>query len=155
MQYEKFTSPEAVISELRQHNVHFIYLHFIDILGAVKNVTIPLEQFYDCIRRGNWFDGSSVEGYARILESDMYLKPDLSTLSLLPWENDDQAAAQVICFIQTPEGELFHGDPRTTLLRATQEANSTGYDFFVAPELEFILFLPKEDNKIGLLSQDQ
>ncbi|MBN1189081.1 MAG: type I glutamate--ammonia ligase [Dehalococcoidales bacterium] len=147
-------SVDEIINELHQHDVRFIYLHFTDVLGAVKNVTIPLEQFPDCIKRGNWFDGSSVEGYARILESDMYLKPELSTLSILPWEEDGQPAAQVICSLLTPDGELFGGDPRTSLIRAVREANSLGYDFTVAPELEFILFSPREGNKMGMLSQD-
>lgn len=155
MPSNKSRSVEDIIEELRRSKVRFIYLHFTDILGAVKNVTIPLEQFPDCINRGNWFDGSSVEGYARILESDMYLKPDLSTLSILPWENDEQIAAQVICSLHTPEGELFREDPRTALTLVIKEANSLGYDFIVAPELEFTLFTPKDGNRIGMLSHDQ
>ncbi len=137
------------------HDIRFMYLHFTDVLGAVKNVTIPLEQFPACIKRGNWFDGSSVEGYARILESDMYLKPDLSTLSILPWENDGQTAAQVICSMITPKGELFKGDPRTLLMQVMKEANAMGYEYIVAPELEFILFSPRDGNKIDVLTHDQ
>jgi glutamine synthetase len=155
MPSEKSKSVDEILNELHQNNVRFIYLHFTDVLGSVKNVTLPIEQFPDCIKRGNWFDGSSVEGYARILESDMYLKPDLSTLSILPWENDGQVAAQVICSMQTPEGDLFRGDPRTALTRELKEAHDLGFDFILAPELEFTLFSPKEGNKIGLLSQDQ
>jgi glutamine synthetase len=151
----KSMSVDDIMNELNQNNVRFIYLHFTDVLGSVKNVTIPLEQFPDCVKRGNWFDGSSIEGYARILESDMYLKPDLSTLSILPWENDGQIAAQVICSIQTPEGELFRGDPRTALMQVVGEAKDLGYDFVIAPELEFILFTPKNDHEMGMLSQDQ
>jgi glutamine synthetase len=123
---DKSKSIDDVINELRQNDVRFIYLHFTDVLGSVKNVTIPLDQFPECIKRGNWFDGSSVEGYARILESDMYLKPDLSTLSILPWENDGQVAAQVICSMQTPEGELFQGDPRTALTQVNKEVPRPG-----------------------------
>ncbi len=155
MAEEQSRSLDETINRLHQEGVRFIYLHFTDVLGAVKNVTIPLEQFPDCIKRGNWFDGSSVEGYARILESDMYLKPELSTLYVLPWEDDGQKAAQVICSLLTPEGELFEGDPRTALLRALKEAGSLGYDFIVAPELEFTLYSPREGNKIGILSHDQ
>jgi glutamine synthetase len=148
-------SVEDIMNEMHLNDVRFIYLHFTDVLGAVKNVTIPLEQFPECIKRGNWFDGSSVEGDARILESDMYLKPDLSTLSILHWENDGQTAAQVICSMQTPKGELFNGDPRTVLTRVVQESRSLGYDFVVAPELEFTLIAPKDGNKLSMLSQDQ
>jgi glutamine synthetase len=155
MPLEKSKSIDEIINELRHNEVRFIYLHFTDVLGSVKNVTIPLEQFPGCIKRGNWFDGSSVEGYARILESDMYLKPDLSTLSILPWEEDGQIAAQVICSMQTPEGELFRGDPRTALTNVIKEANAMGYEFLVAPELEFTLFSPKEGNKMGIISQNQ
>ena len=78
----------------------------------------------------------------------MYLKPDLSTLSILPWEDDGQIAAQVICSMQTPEGELFRGDPRTALTQVVREAKALGFDFIVAPELEFILFSPQEGNKM-------
>jgi glutamine synthetase len=96
-----------------------------------------------------------VEGYARILESDMYLKPDLATLSILHWENDGQTAAQVICSMQTPKGELFGGDPRSVLTRVVKEAGSLGYGFVVAPELEFTLFTPREGNKMSMLTEDQ
>jgi glutamine synthetase len=155
MSINETRSIDDVMNELRLNDVRFIYLHFTDVMGAVKNVTIPLEQFPDCIKRGNWFDGSSVEGYARILESDMYLKPDLSTLSILHWENDNQTAAQVICSMQTPKGELFEGDPRSALTQVVKEAGALGFDFIVAPELEFTLFSPREGNKMSMLSQDQ
>jgi len=148
-------SIEEILNQLKLDNVRFIYLQFTDILGAVKNVTIPIERFPDCVKRGNWFDGSSVEGYARILESDMYLKPDLSTLAVLPWENDGQVAAKIICSLQTPGGELFKGDPRTALAQVSAEAQTMGFEFIVAPELEFILYVPKEGHKIGLLAQDK
>jgi glutamine synthetase len=155
MQVEKTGTVDDIMNELGRNNVRFIYLHFTDILGAVKNVTIPIEQFPECIKRGNWFDGSSVEGYARILESDMYLKPDLSTLSILPWEDDGQTAAQVICSMQTPEGELFRGDARTALVQVSRESHDLGYEFIVAPELEFTLFSPREGDRLGKLSQAQ
>jgi glutamine synthetase len=155
MSSEQIKSIEAIMSELKLNDIRFIYLHFTDVLGAVKNVTIPVDQFPECIKRGNWFDGSSVEGYARVLESDMYLKPDLSTLSILRWENDGQAAAQVICSMQNPRGELFQGDPRTVLTQVVTEAEALGYNFIVAPELEFTMFSPREGNKMGILSQDQ
>src|SRR3990170_201767 len=82
------------VGGLKRQGVRFIHLQFTDILGIVKSVTIPLEQFPDCIERGKWFDGSSVEGFARVLESDMYLRPDLSTLALLPWERNGDTSAR-------------------------------------------------------------
>ncbi len=144
-----------VIEELRVTGVRFIYLQFTDILGVVKSVTIPLEQFLDCVERGKWFDGSSVEGFARVLESDMYLKPDLSTLALLPWEQDGQTAARVICWVLTPDGELFPGDPRNALVRAIDQAAAMGYRLRVAPELEYFLFRPGVEGNMRLLPQDR
>ncbi|MBI2860337.1 MAG: glutamine synthetase [Chloroflexi bacterium] len=146
---------EGVVDELSRKGVQFIHLQFTDVLGVVKSVTIPLDQFPDCARRGKWFDGSSVEGFVRVLESDMYLKPDLTTLSLLPWEQDSQPAARAICFLLTPEGALFQGDPRAALIRAVQEAASLGYQFYVSPELEFFLFLPADGTRMGPLPQDR
>jgi glutamine synthetase len=143
------------LDSLKNNNVRFIYLQFTDVLGGVKSVTIPIEQFSDSIEKGKWFDGSSVEGFARVLESDMYLKPDLATLALLPWEQDGQPAARVLCSVLTPGGELFAGDPRNALIRATQEAASMGYSYTVSPELEFFLFLPGDKGKMAPLSQDQ
>jgi glutamine synthetase len=143
------------LDNLRGAGIRFIYLQFTDVLGAVKSVTIPVEEFADSIEKGKWFDGSSVEGFARVLESDMYLKPDLTTLVPVPWEEDGQPAASVLCSVLTPGGELFAGDPRTALIRATQDAAEIGYRFMVSPELEFFLFSPEDGGKMTLLSQDQ
>jgi glutamine synthetase len=148
-------SGKTLPDTLAESGVRFIYLQFTDVMGAVKSVTIPVDQFSDSIKRGKWFDGSSVEGFARVLESDMYLKPDLTTLTLLPWEQDGQPAARVICSVNTPGDELFAGDPRTALIKAMEEAAGLDYSYVVAPELEFYLFLPGEDGKMGPLSQDQ
>jgi glutamine synthetase len=145
----------AALDGLKNSGIRFIYLQFTDVLGAVKNVTIPIEQFPDSIARGNWFDGSSVEGFARVLESDMYLKPDLSTLTPLLWEEDGQPAARVLCSVLTPDGRLFSGDPRTSLIKATEDAATLGFSYNVAPELEFFLFVPGEGGKMGPLSLDK
>jgi len=148
-------SPTDIIKDLETKGIRFIYLQFSDILGVVKSVTIPLEEFSDSIKNGKWFDGSSVEGFVRVLESDMYLKPDLSTIALLPWEQDGQPAAQVVCSVLTPEGELFYGDPRTILIKATEAAKAMDYLLYVAPELEFFLLLPKDENNMVPMSQDR
>src|SRR5260370_16896078 len=122
-----------------------------------KCVTIPVEQFRDCVAQGKWFDGSAIEGFARVAESDMYLFPDLSTFAIVPGKVRPQAAtrtahkeltdqfsdgdvvARMICDVRTPDGEAFDGDPRATLLRALDVARSMGYGFLAAPELEFFL----------------
>ncbi|HXZ95374.1 MAG TPA: glutamine synthetase family protein [Dehalococcoidia bacterium] len=140
-----------VVKDLKEKGIEFVYLQFSDILGIVKSVTIPLEELLDCTKHGKWFDGSSVEGLVRVLESDMYLKPDLSTLAPLSWEQDKQPAARVMCSVLTPEGELFPGDPRAILVRATEAASALDYRFYVAPELEFFLFLPNEGKMTPLL----
>jgi len=152
---EKTHKVEQALAPLRGQQVRFVHLQFTDILGIVKSVTIPLEHLPDCIERGDWFDGSSVEGFARVLESDMYLKPDLSTLALFPWERDGETSARVICQVLTPDGELFPGDPRTALMRASQEAAALGYSFQVAPELEFFLLSRGDGGKMLPLSHDR
>jgi len=146
---------QEVLAPLRSKGVRFVHLQFTDILGIVKSVTVPLEQFPECIERGDWFDGSSVEGFARVLESDMYLKPDLSTLALFPWEPEQEASARVICDVLTPEGELFPGDPRAVLKQACQAAAKLGYGFRVAPELEFFFFVPADSGRMLPLSRDR
>lgn len=151
----KKIATEEVVNDLEKKGIRFIYLQFSDILGVVKSVTIPLEEFSDCIEHGKWFDGSSIEGFVRVLESDMYLKPDLSTLTLLPWEQDGQPAARVVCSVLTPEGKLFPGDPRTILVKAIEAATALDYRLCVAPELEFFLVLPTGEGKMAPLSQDR
>jgi glutamine synthetase len=146
---------EDVPAALRERGVRFVHLQFTDILGIVKSVTVPLEQFPRCIERGRWFDGSSVEGFARVLESDMYLKPDLSTLALFPWERDQETSARVICDVLTPDGGLFPGDPRVVLKQACQEAAKLGYCFQVAPELEFFLMSPRDGERMVPLAHDR
>lgn len=145
---------KEVIKNLEEKGIEFVYLQFSDILGVVKSVTIPLEELPDCIEHGKWFDGSSVEGQIRVLESDMYLKPDLSTLTPFTWEQDEQPAARVMCSVLTPEGELFPGDPRAILSRITEAARALDYQLYVAPELEFYLFQPEDDSALPL-SQDK
>ncbi len=152
---------EQILSEIEQEHVRFINLEFTDIVGMVKCVTIPVEQFPDCLEQGRWFDGSSLEGFARIAESDMYLFPDLSTFAILPHrvrpskgialsmgdEGDDgDVVARIICDVCTPDGERFDGDPRLILQKAIEQANALGYEYRIAPELEF--FLLRADEKM-------
>jgi len=146
-----------VLATIEAERVRFVNLEFTDVVGMAKCVTIPVEQFPDCLKQGKWFDGSALEGFARVAESDMYLFPDLSTFVVLPRQvrplstmpapreqaidqfSEEDVVARVICHVRTPDGEYFDGDPRATLLRALNVAASMGYDFLAAPELEFFL----------------
>jgi glutamine synthetase len=146
---------EQVMAKAEQENVRFVNLQFTDVVGLVKSVTIPLEQFPDAIRHGKWFDGSSIEGFARIAESDMYLLPDLNTFQVIPWERGENTTARAICSVYSPGGELFAGDPRTVLRRVTGEAAELGYTFNAGPEVEFFLFVPEESGRIRPLPHDR
>jgi len=136
---------ERVEALIREAKVQFINLQFSDIVGIVKQVTIPSHQWPQAVKHGIWFDGSSIEGFARIAESDMFLKPDLSTFAVIPWEREDLVTARVICDVYTPEGEPFEGDPRYVLKRALAKAEEMGYVYNTGPELEFFLFRRDEN----------
>ncbi|MBI3980305.1 MAG: type I glutamate--ammonia ligase [Chloroflexi bacterium] len=129
-----------VTERIEQEGIRFIILQFTDVLGLVKSVSIPVHQFGDAVRHGKWFDGSSIEGFARIAESDMFLRPDLDTFALIPWSREEAPTARVICWVHSPTGEIFPGDPRAVLNAAVQEARQLGYVFNTGPELEFFLF---------------
>ncbi|ACV11712.1 glutamine synthetase, type I [Halorhabdus utahensis DSM 12940] len=138
---------QAVLEEIDEQNVDFLRLQFTDILGTVKNVSITADQAEKAFTEGIYFDGSSIDGFVRIQESDMRLDPDPSTFSLLPWRtSEDSAAARLICdVINTSTGEPFEGDPRGILKNAIDRANEMGYEVNVAPEPEFFLFEEDED----------
>ncbi|MBP1927629.1 glutamine synthetase [Methanolinea mesophila] len=120
--------------------VKFLRLQFTDIQGQPKNVAIPVEQAEKALTEGIWFDGSSIEGFARIEESDMLLKPDLNTYAILPWRPADARVARFICDIYTYGNKPFEGDPRFILKKTLAEAAQMGYKFNTGPELEFFLF---------------
>lgn len=143
MPASKKMEKQEVIKDLEEKGIRFVYLQFSDILGVVKSVTIPIEELPDTIEHGKWFDGSSMEGIVRVLESDMYLKPDLSTITLLPWEQDGEPAARVVCSVLTPEGRLFPGDSRNVLVKVSGEAAALNYRFYVAPELRVLFVFQK------------
>jgi glutamine synthetase len=146
---------QAVLEQAERERVRFVNLQFTDVVGLVKSVTIPVHQLEDCIDHGKWFDGSSIEGFARIAESDMYLDPDLSTFSVIPWERGPDTTAKVICNVYTPEGEPFPGDPRHVLRRALREAEALGLRFNTGPELEFFLLRLNADGGVSLEPQDE
>ena len=151
-----FTDKASILAHAREEGVSFINLQFCDMLGVVKSVTIPLSQFEDAIDFGKWFDGSSIEGFARIAESDMFLLPDLTTFRVIPWDTvPGKRHARVICNVFLPDGTPFVGDPRGALQRMVQKAREMGYEFNTGPELEFFLFRSNESGKIEPLPHDQ
>lgn len=144
-----------IMKLVKESSVTFISLQFVDILGIVKSVTVPYTQLEDCVNNGKWFDGSSVEGFTRIAESDMFLLPDLSTFKIIPWEDKaGNIGARVICWVCTPDGEPFKGDPRYVLAKAVEEAEELGFSFNTGPELEFFLFNKDENGKLSPLPHD-
>src|ERR671932_2263191 len=107
---------QEILKLVEEQQVEFISLQFTDIVGMVKNVTIPVAQLGDCLDHGVWFDGSSIEGFARIAESDMFLVPDLETFAIIPWDSEPgMQTARLICDVYTPDGKPFAGDPRQCL----------------------------------------
>jgi len=129
-----------MLERIEQDNVRFLRLQFTDLLGMPKNVAIPIKQAEKALTGGIGFDGSSIEGFVRIEESDMILKPDLSTYTLLPWQPEDYAEARFICDVYKASGRPFEGDPRYVLRRAMEDAAKDGFVFNTGPELEFFLF---------------
>ncbi|QEY33980.1 glutamine synthetase [Caproiciproducens galactitolivorans] len=135
----KYTKSD-IISMIEENNVKFIRLQFTDIFGTLKNVAITTSQIEKALDNKCMFDGSSIEGFVRIEESDMYLRPDLDSFVILPWHTQHGRIARLICDIYTPDGNPFEGDPRYILKRTLKEAADMGYAFNVGPECEFFLF---------------
>ncbi len=132
---------EDIIRLAKEENVKYIRLQFTDILGTVKNVEIPVSQLNKALDNKMMFDGSSIEGFVRIEESDMLLQPDLNTWVIFPWTSEKGKVARLICDIYTTEGTPFSGDPRTNLKRVLAEAKEMGFtEFNLGPEPEFFLF---------------
>ncbi|MCC7450569.1 MAG: glutamine synthetase, partial [Anaerolineae bacterium] len=137
-----------LLARVEQDQIRFIDMQFTDVVGVVKNVTIPVTQFSAALDHGTWFDGSSIEGFARIAESDMYLMPDLSTYAVLPWLSNEDKTARIICNVYTPNGQPFLGDPRGVLARVLAEADQMGFIYQTGPELEFFLLKPGLDGNV-------
>jgi glutamine synthetase len=138
---------QDVLDEIEEKDVDFLRLQFTDILGTVKNVSIPADQAEKAFDEGIYFDGSSIDGFVRIQESDMRLEPDPETFALLPWRNGpDVSAGRLICDVHnTTTGEPFVGDPRGVLQKAVKRAADMGYTVNAGPEPEFFLFREDED----------
>jgi glutamine synthetase len=144
-----------VLERAAAEQIRFVNLQFTDIMGLVKTVSIPIHKLEEAIDHGLWFDGSSVEGFARIHESDMYLQPDLSTFSSIPWDRGSNPTAKVFCDVFTPDGEPFDGDPRSVLKRQLARAEELGFVFQTGPELEFFLLRTSGPQKVEPLPHDQ
>ena len=134
-----------VIGRAKQDGVKFVSLQFTDVMGTIKNVTIPVSQLEETLDNGIWFDGSTVEGFTRICESDMYLMPDTNTYQLLPWLPAEQRTARLICDVLQPDGDPFPGDPRFVLRSTMAECQELGYTYHVSSEIEFFLFTMRDD----------
>ncbi|MDO8841018.1 type I glutamate--ammonia ligase [Methanocalculus sp.] len=142
-----------MLEQIEKDRVRFIRLQFTDILGNAKNVAIPAKQAEKALTEGISFDGSSIMGFARIEESDMVLKPDMSTYRILPWRPETMRVARFICDVYTPNGKPFDGDPRYILRKQVEAAAKMGFIFNTGPELEFFLFR-QHDGKPSLEFQD-
>ena len=140
---------DEIIKHAQEENVRFLRLMFTDIMGTIKNVEVPISQLKKVLDNKMMFDGSSIEGFVRIEESDMYLYPDLSTWLIFPWENQHGKVARLICDIYNPDGTPFAGDPRGNLKRILKSMNDLGFTSFnLGPEPEFFLFKLDEEGEI-------
>src|SRR5215216_6173432 len=133
---------KEILEMAQKFNVRFLRLQFTDILGVNKNVELPPSQFEKALAGDIMFDGSSIEGFVRIEESDMLLAPDLSTFQLFPWGDPENRVARLICDINTPDGQPFDGDPRGALKRQIARAAALGYTMNAGMEAEFFMFKP-------------
>ena len=136
---------EDIIRMVEEEDVGFIRLQFTDMFGTMKNVAITTGQLEKALNNQCMFDGSSIEGFARVEESDMYLCPDLNTFEIFPWRPQQGKVARLICDVKKADGTAFESDPRYVLKKVLTEANNMGYEFNVGPECEFFLFHVDDD----------
>jgi glutamine synthetase len=149
------TTARQALTMLRKEKIRFLRLMFTDIQGHNKNVEVPDSQFEKALAGEIMFDGSSIEGFVRIQESDMLLKPDLETLRIFPWEDHYGRGARLICDVYNPDETPFGGCPRLTLRRAIAAAKKKGYTMMVGPEAEFFLFVRDADGNAVTKTHDQ
>lgn len=135
----KYTKQD-IIRLVEEEDVEFIRLQFTDMFGILKNVAVTASQLEKALNNNCMFDGSSIDGFVRIEESDMYLYPDLDTFTIFPWRPQQGKVARIICDVHRPDGQPFEGDPRYVLKRVIAQAAEQGYHFDVGPECEFFLF---------------
>jgi glutamine synthetase len=137
-----------VLQNCKDHDIKFIRLWFTDILGSLKSFAITVEELEQALEEGMGFDGSSIEGFARIDESDMVAMPDATTFQTLPWRPRERGVARMFCDILHPDGTAFEGDPRFVLKRNLKRAADLGFTFYVGPELEFFYFRNAEGTEV-------
>ena len=133
-------SANDILSRVKDEKVHFMRLQFTDIDGSIKNVEVPASQFEKALDGQIMFDGSSIEGFTRIEESDMLLTPDMDTFQVFPWEANQGKVCRLVCDIALPDGTPFAGCPRGALKRVVARAKDMGYTMMAGPEPEFFLF---------------
>jgi len=150
------TTEQDVLDEIEEKDINFLRLQFTDILGVVKNVSIPASQAEKAFDEGIYFDGSSIEGFVRIQESDMRLVPDPDTFAVLPWRKTETGtAARMVCDVyNTSTGEPFAGDPRTVLKSSLEKAEEMGMTLNAGPEPEFFVFNKDEDGRATTKTHD-
>lgn len=148
-------SKEDIIKIVEDQNIKFIRMQFTDIFGQLKNVAITASQIRKAVNNEIMMDGSSIEGFVRIEESDQYLYPDLDSFAILPWRSQYGDVARLICDVYNPDGTPFVGDPRNVLKRVLKRASDMGYSFNVGPECEFFLFQTDENGKPTTTTNDQ
>ena len=146
---------DDIFRMVEEEDVEFIRLQFTDIFGTLKNIAITSSQLEKALDNKCMFDGSSVEGFVRIEESDMYLYPDYETFEIFPWRPQQGKVARLICDVYTPDGKPFEGDPRWILKKTIKEANEMGYRFDVGPECEFFLFHTDDNGLPTTLSHEK
>ena len=129
-----------ILKKMEESDIKFVKLWFTDILGFLKSFSVPFEEMEKAFDEGIGFDGSSIEGYVRIDESDMVAIPDPSTFAVLPWRPKEKGVARVFCDIVTPDGKPFEGDPRYVLKKNLEKAKKMGFTYYVGPELEYFYF---------------
>ena len=141
-------SQVSILEAAKEKNVKFVRLQFTDLFGNLKNVEIPVSQLQKALDNQMMFDGSSIEGFTRIEESDMYLRPDLNTWLILPTDLEYGTVARLICDVYKPDGTAFEGDPRGILKKVLKRAADKGYKAYVGPEPEFFLFKKTVDGSL-------
>ncbi|MDE6760726.1 MAG: type I glutamate--ammonia ligase [Lachnospiraceae bacterium] len=150
----KYTKQD-IMKLVEEEDIEFIRLQFTDMFGTLKNVAITVSQMEKALDNKCMFDGSSIEGFVRIDESDMYLYPDLNTFEIFPWRPQHGKVARMICDVYRPNGMPFEGDPRYILKKVLKEAADMGYSFDVGPECEFFLFHTDDEGRPTTISHEK
>ncbi|CAB4643611.1 unannotated protein [freshwater metagenome] len=146
---------EFVLRTIEERNIRFVRLWFSDVLGTLKSVAIAPAELENAFDEGIGFDGSAIEGFARITESDMLAKPDPASFSILPWRTEAPGAARMFCDIIMPDGSPSHSDPRNVLRRTLDKAAKMGYTCYTHPEIEFFLFKSQPEKGVAPVPVDQ